>query len=267
MRAKSSCKGFLVLFIKDENALSPFRAPYGGFELDADTNESELNVLVEEILAFCKSKDLKKITIVSHPDCYDPEKSIIIKNVLLKNDFLISTTELNYHLIVDNTGFESKIHSSEKRKLKKCRDMNFSFSSSGNDYHEMYQLIVACRKRKGFPISMNKEEFSKMFESFPDRYIPFTLRDGDKLIATAIGVKVNDHILYNFLPADYEQYLSYSPMVLLKAEMYRYCQDHQITMLDYGIGTAAGIKNEGLIRFKENMGGLMSHKNTYEIML
>ncbi len=114
---------------------------------------------------------------------------------------------------------------------------------------------------------MNAEDFTRMFHDFPDRYSLFVVKDGETTIAAAVGVKVRTDLLYNFLPADHPEYLGYSPVVLLNKGMYEYCRTNGYKIYDLGIATSGGIRNEGLIRFKEHLGGILSHKYSYSIRL
>ena len=257
---------FIRLYRKGEDLISPWRAPFGGPELSSEVTIQYLFDFIKEILEQVKSKGIKKISIVAPPECYDIAKADLLDEVLLHAGFSVSVTELNYHLDTDMGDFEKFVHDSEKRKLNKCFQAGFEFSIEKNpDYKKIHQLISDCRSRKGHPLSMNLEDFEKMFRDFPQQYIPFVVKDKEVTIAAAVGVKVRSDILYNFLPADHPDYLSYSPMVLLNKGMYDYCRQNSFRLYDLGIATSGGIRNEGLIKFKEHIGGKLSHKYSYEI--
>jgi hypothetical protein len=258
-----------IRFYKKENELvSPLRAPFGGLEFSDATALTTLFEFIKEITAKAKTEGYNEITILAQPECYDLTKSDRIDEALIHAGFHVTVTELNYHLDPTLKNFDFSLHKSEKRRLKKCLQAGFEFSIETNpDYTLIHQLISGCRARKGHPLSMNQKDFEKMFEDFSERYILFVVKDKDKIIAVAIGVKVRSDILYNFLPADHEDYLSYSPMVLLNKGIYEYCSNHSYSVYDLGIATANGLRNEGLIKFKEHLGGILSHKYTYKIKL
>jgi hypothetical protein len=259
-------QAFITFFIKDGVALSPCRAPFGSLELKSTITEGELLYFVNHLIDYFKKEGIEKIEIVSYPECYSPHKSLFIHQVLLSAGFKVTVTELNYHLEVDETPFADKIHLSEKRRLKKALQAGFTSEVSTHcDYGSMHRLISECRSRKGYPLSMQSEEFEKMFVQYPGRYLAFCIKDHGKLIATAVGVKVHSELLYNFLPADDIDYKNFSPMIMLTELMYQYCLANNMKLLDLGIGTYKGIRNEGLIKFKEHTGGILSHKYTYGI--
>jgi hypothetical protein len=243
---------------------SPFRAPFGGAEFSEATTEATLVLFWEAICEKAREKGLKGISVVAPPECYD-SKIQRQHQALLQAGFEIQTTELNYHLPVEHE-FKSFLHTSEKRRLQKCEKAGFTYGPEyATDYREIHRLIAACRLRKGFPLSMNEVDFENMFARFPDRYVVFTVRDQGTLIAAAVGVKVRSDILYNFLPGDHPDYLSYSPVVMLNGGMYEYCRQYGIGIYDLGIATAGGVRNEGLIRFKEHLGGQCTPKYSYQI--
>jgi hypothetical protein len=264
---KEAIQIFLRAYEKEGFLISPLRAPFGAFEFSTGTNQEIFYEFVKELLQKVKSMPLKGIKITAAPECYDLAKADLMDEILIHAGFSVSVTELNYHIETTSGVFEEFVHPSEKRRLKKCLNAGFESKVDPNpDYKLIHRLITDCRERKGYPLSMNASDFEKMFQDFPQRYLPFVVKDGTKIIAAAIGVKVRSDILYNFLPADHKDYLDYSPTVLLNKTMYEYCRENHYKLYDLGIATAGGIRNEGLIRFKEHLGGVLSHKYSYEII-
>jgi lipid II:glycine glycyltransferase (peptidoglycan interpeptide bridge formation enzyme) len=75
-------------------------------------------------------------------------------------------------------------------------------------------------------------------------------------------VRTSDKTLYNFYPADSEAWLAYSPMVLLLEFVASWAKERGFEVFDLGIATDNGVRNEGLIRFKQNIGGIETLKYT-----
>ena len=260
------------LFIRfhkiDNEWVSPARAPFGGLEISKQTDIKTAYDFVKEIIEEAKNEHVQKIRISVFPECYNITNADLIDEVLIHAGFQVSITELNFHLSTTSGDFESFIHVSENRRLRKAKQAGFECSIDTNpDLEYIHKLISDCRNRKGHPLSMNLIEFKKMFHDFPERYILFVVKDKELIIAAAIGVIVRSDIMYNFLPADHEDYLNYSPMVLLNEGIYNYCRVGGYKLYDLGIATSGGIRNEGLIKFKEHLGGEMSHKYTYELQI
>ena len=154
--------------------------------------------------------------------------------------------------------------------MKKCKKAAFTFEELSNpDFETIHQLIVKARNRKHFPVSLKLEELKKLFTDFPEEFKLFAVKDQETIIATCVGVIVRENeqdnkgILYYFMPADHSDYLNYSPTTMLVDGLYQYCQQNGFVLLDLGISTSKGIPNEGLIRFKHNLGAVDSHKFSF----
>jgi hypothetical protein len=245
--------------------VSPWRAPFGSFEFGRNFSEKALTEFVHYIDNFVRERKLTDLRITSWPNCYCTwEQSVMLNKVLLENGFKIAVKDHNYHL---ETGapFESFIHVSERGKLNKCKKAGFRFAlGTPDDIVSVHSLISEARERRGYPLSMTRQDYEKMFLQFSDRYILFTLFDQEKLIAAGTGVKVNSKIIYNFLGANDYSYKSYSPMVMLVQGAYEYCMNHGYQIFDLGTTSVNGIINPGLTQFKKYLGGRFSNKVTYQ---
>jgi len=261
-----NCLARCAVFFKDNQAYSPFRAPFGSIELSDNITIQELEYFIEELEKFLRERRATKFKIVSYPECYVPEKASLLNYCLLKQNYSIITAELNYHLsITSSSDIVSVFHDSERRRYKKCMEQGFEVGIERGSYvQEAFELIKKGRESKGIPLSMKLEEFQKLFKEYSQYYLLFTVKDKNKLVAVATGVKVSSEILYYFLPADDAEYKSFSPTVLLIKGMYDYCKENNIRLLDLGIATADAVPNYGLIKFKEHLGGIPSLKYTFQ---
>ena len=256
-------KGRIIVFIDGQSARSPVRAPFGSFEFDQSLKSEDVKKMIAAVDEFCLKQNLKDIRIVSYPHCYATAQSNLLTDAFKNSGYEIQITDLNFHLDTAEI-FEAGLHNSEKRRLKKCISQDFEFKATETpDISSLYNLIKASRDNKGYPVTMTEEELGKIFKKFPGKYVAFFLYDKSKLIAASIGVKVTSEILYHFLPADHIAYKNYSPMVLLIKYIFEYCTQNGYKIFDLGIATAGGVPNEGLIRFKENIGSIRSLKFTF----
>ena len=103
-----------------------------------------------------------------------------------------------------------------------------------------------------------------MFHIHPDHYLLFTVKDGSKIVAMAVSILVNDHILYDFYHADHDDYQGLSPTIMLVEKIYNYCRMKKIRILDLGISSLDGVKNEGLYRFKNRLGAKECSKKVFK---
>ena len=263
---KENCLARCAIFFKDNQAYSPFRAPFGSIEFSNELTLQQLQYFIAELENFLQAKQIVKFKLVNYPECYTAERASLLTYCLLKQGYNTTLAELNYHInVTTEIDLISGFHDSEKRRYKKCVEQGFVASvETEKDITEAFELIKKARVDKGFPLSMKLEEFAKLFKEFPKDYFLFSVRDKDKLVAVATGVRISSNVLYYFLPADAAEYKNYSPTVLLIKGMYDFCLQHNIPILDLGIASANAVPNYGLINFKQHLGGIPSLKYTFE---
>lgn len=249
-------KASLYLFENNNSLFSPLKATFGGIEAEG---EKYGTYLLENLVTWFQEKDLQQIQLALAPECL-PQPRLDYK----KFNFQEHIIDKNYHIPVNDSPFDKNIHSSEKRRLKKCHDAGFTFRKrEAIDLTFVYKFIKDCRKRKGYPMSLSELDFIAMIQAFPSHYTIFSVNDKDTIIALGVTVRLNRHVLYHFYPADHKDYQHYSPSVMLHKGIYLYCQSKNYKIFDLGIATDKGEINEGLTRFKKNLGAISSSKKTY----
>lgn len=253
-----------VFYLQVENGggFSPQRASYGSVETDGQMNEETIHDFIKQSVEVCKKKGLKYISIKHFPDCYAPTNTELVEKVLLKNGFTIIQNTDNQFIELP---FLEQLHSSEKRRLKKCLRAGFEFSEWQNPNPEtIYEFIENNRRQLGYSLSFGLDELKNWLSIFPENYKVFCVNDQSKIIAISLCVKVREDVLYNFCPADDLNYRSYSPAVLLHQGLCAYCQQHNIRILDLGVSLDAdGQPKPSLIRFKEHLGAKICQKKIF----
>lgn len=253
------------LFVEGKQGQSPGQAPFGGIELNADLKLEVLQFFWQGIEEFLQKQSIQQIRIKLYANCYQAENAQVLQYLWLQNGFSIAEHNLNYHLNINNNPLVQRMHTSEKRRLRKCYAQGYTFDICPTpDFELVHRLVSQCRHRKGFPVSISSDALKNLYRQFSEHFILFTLKDQQRIIALATGISVTPEVLYYFLPADDEAYLSYSPMVRLLEGMYNYGQQHGYTILDLGISTEFSQPNHGLINFKKHMGAEASLKLTFE---
>jgi hypothetical protein len=263
-RGSNQVAATFVLYERDGDGVSPCRAPFGGIALDRQVPFDALDRLVKAVDGVARQRGLREIRVVSYPFCYAPEASALLTAGFAANGYAVAFTDLNFHIPVTGEPLEGRMHPSERRRLRKCLRAGLHFAEEPTpDLPHLYGFVADCRRRRGFPVTLDYAGFETLFFRFPNQYRVFTVRDAGRLAALAVGVRVSPGILYYFYPADDPAYQAYSPTVLLLAGLYGYAQSHGYGLLDLGIATDAGRPNPGLIRFKRNMAAEPSLKLTF----
>jgi hypothetical protein len=253
-----------VCSIENGHGLSPYRAPFGSIEFPDTWSQAELAGFVSRIDEQASTLQLSSMRIISYPECYVPTQAALLTPALLAAGYELLFADTTYYIPVSEQPFHERIHRMEQKRLRKFKRAGFKVVQNPSpDMPEHYTLIADTRLRKGYPVSLRKEQFYEMVEHLKAFCKIFSIHDGATLVATAIVIEVSPDILYSFYVADHAAYRSYSPVVALYEAVYTYAQSHQYKILDYGIGTENGIENYTLSAFKRHIGGIPSHKPTF----
>lgn len=252
------------LLIRSSEAYSPLRAPFGSLEFDDNTSIEDIIYFLQELDSWLISEKIEKVFIVSYPYCYNTRHSEMATHCFLKNGYSISEYDMNFHLQISSDNFVRELDPAARRRYAKFKD-KFQFSIEEHpDIDAIYSLIKENREIKGHPVSITPEVLKKLYKSFEEKFKVFLLKDGETLIGSAFGVMVSEDILYYYLAADSYSYKKYSPSAIMIGHIYNYCSQAGISILDLGIATSKSVPNFGLIKFKQNMGGKVSLKLSFE---
>jgi hypothetical protein len=245
---------------------SPYRATFGGVEFNEQVLEKDLFDFLKEVMLYLSDLSIEEIIINSYPEGYLSElQNQKLENCLFRLGFQIKCVEDNYEIRVTDKSFDETIISlNHKRILRNSIKNNFLFKEEFNpNLPKIYAFIERSRVRKSRPMTMSLFQFEEHFKKFSKRFKIFSVYNSEDLMAVCVTVEINDRILYTLYPADAEEYVKKSPLTFLFSGIYKYCQYQKYTILDLGIATDKGVLNEGLARFKKNLGGNLSKKKTY----
>lgn len=244
----------MSIFIENGVAYSPWRMSFGGIVAQENVPYAHLASFVDFVLEFCKQQHIKELQIISYPFSYAPNVSHLCTQIFLQKGFEIIGNELTHFLDIQED-FTKNLHVSARRRLQKCKKNDFRFEHwSSPDLPWVYEFVAKSRQRKNYPITMPYDHFEHTLRSNSDKYLVFVVKKEEEITALTVAIIINSEILYNFYPADSEQYLSFSPTVMLLEGVYRFAQQRGFRIFDLGISTQNSCPNQGLIHFKEKMG-------------
>ena len=243
-------------------AVSGYGATFGSFNLYSTVTQSDLIFFIAEIEKSLNAHGINAIEIKNWPSSYPCSE--LVDSSLYAAGFESSFADINQHINVSSESFNAKISYAERKKLAQSNRQNFTFEQQGiNALAPVYELIVDSRGRKGYPVTMSLEELTSAVKNAPDNYLIFTVSQGSEIIAAAISIVINESTLYNFYHADHVAFRQFSPTVMLVEGIYNFCWENNFSMLDLGISSEKGVLNEGLFKFKQNIGAENSLKHTF----
>lgn len=247
-------------------AFSPFRSPFGSVECHPTVPPDILFEFIRFVEIRLKSKGARTIIIKHYPDAYDERQSIILQTFMLNYGYVISSAEVASVIDIGGDLPEESFHRSEQKRLDKAIQSGLQFRELRiEEFPNVYRFIESCRHEKQYSLSMAMQDLKEVIKRFPDRVALFGVFHHHDCAAASISIRVRDGILYDFYHDHTARFDNVSPVVLLVAGIYEYCQRHQIRLLDLGTSTLpTGQPNFGLLRFKKNLGARFTRKFTFE---
>jgi hypothetical protein len=262
---ESAAAVFQCVTTSGKTWISPPRASFGGIQCDQECTIGEINFLITCISEWITIQGGDTLIVRQSATCYNTKESNLVADCYLMNGFEMTDVYQNLSIKVTSLLYVNQISKAEKRRLSKCKSAGFKCELwLQPDVRTIYDFLNFCRTHKGYPLSMNLDQLAVLANTFPDEVMVFTVKEGEHIISLSVTVKVSRSVMYCFLSASLPSYSAYSPSVLLIHTLYDFCQKADISVLDLGTSLDHhGMEKAGLIRFKENMGGLRSSKVTF----
>jgi len=259
-----SVGAIIYIHIDDTIASSPLRSTFGSYEISRELPAIILFQFLEFVDSRLKAKGVTKFILKEPPSSYYPNRSALLHTFLFNLGYQVSDAEVSAVIHVSENSFQSYPDSSERRRLRQCHDAGLQVKQLSHDsLGDVYLFILACRKQRGYSLSMTLSELKTAVNRFKDNYLLFGVFKEEQLVAASIAVQVRKNILYNFYPAHAKEFDHLSPVVFLMEGMYKFCQLNKIDLLDLGTSAIEGKPNFGLIDFKLRLGARPSTKLTF----
>ncbi len=259
-----------AFFIRQDEAVSPYSAPFGSIEFVDSLSDAVLDDFLFSLIQTARRLGASVMRLRHYPHCYAPQQTERLVAMATKHHFRLVENNTAFFLpITPIDAFDTIITPAERRRLRKCRAAGFQFIHwQTPDINEVTNFIRRTRQQQGYPLTIAPGQLIHLLHKFPNEFPVFGIIDGSQLTAIAIAVHVRHDILYNFLPASDSAYSTFSPMVMLMDGMYGFCQQQHINLFDLGVSLDADKRPKpGLMRFKRSLGAQESPKFTFEKML
>lgn len=250
--------------LEDGVLISLPKASFGSFQFSDDITDQWLAWFLDQIEQELRELTIDRVLIRAYPDAYAPVNASRQSRLLKEHGYHRAYTDTSFHIDLTKD-FAGGLKESEFARLRSLKNKGFMAELwERPDPEEVYRLLLSSRKARGYPMTMAPDDFARVFDRSPSIYKVFRVTSGDCMVAAGVTVHVNDRILYSFYVGESPGYRKYSPVVGLIASMARYGLERGYSLFDLGIATDKGALNEGLARFKINMGGIPSDKPMFE---
>jgi hypothetical protein len=241
--------------------LIPGRLTFGGFLPEdrkaVSQNEARelVNVLMAEMSAGVK-------LIWKLPPQYFLPEIFISQNELIDSTHFREVLDLNQHINV-NDWQSNDMSKGNRKKVRQAVSAGMNLKQATvEDIPKCYEVLFLNRKAIGARVTMKLTEILDAVVNFPSIYKVKYLELGEDVAAMCLTVEIETKVRYVLYWADNLSLRNYSPIALLSQKLVEEARDDGLNFLDLGISSNNGLLNEGLYRFKKNLGAVTSTKKT-----
>ncbi|TLV00958.1 GNAT family N-acetyltransferase [Dyadobacter luticola] len=254
---------------QDEHGIwnSPPKAPFGGIVIEKRCSGSELEFFLNCIKKWLSMCSHGKLIVKAAPAFYNQSLHDLLHHCYINTGFVPIRTLANHFIFPKKPNFYDIIRQNERRRLKKAQKAGFQAKFlTGVSPEVIVAFLLKCHRGNNYCLSMQPAQLQNLLAQFPNHFLVFGAYNQEKLIALAVMVRVNMDTLSYYTSAFLPEYRSFSPMVLVMDHIYGFCRQNHISMLDLGTSLDhEGNYKPSLARFKENIGGEVCPKITYEL--
>ena len=235
---------------------SPNEATFGGIFVSGEFSE-KFNSIIPKLVDFIYSEYGAKSFSVLLPSSHLYDSAGLETNATLPQ-FLtkIIFKDLNFAVNL-RTWSEDNLSKGNKKKLRQCRELGITTRElERSEITRAYELIAENRKRLGINPSISLDSLLVLVDRFPNYYKVYGTYHKCNLIAAAIVVETHHENNYVYMWGHVATYENYSPVVSLFVFLVEASRHSGYKFLDLGVSSSKGIINEGLVRFKMNLGAI-----------
>ncbi len=235
---------------------SPNEATFGGIFVNGE-NSQRNSFIIPKLVDFIHSEYGAKSFSILLPSSHlynsdGMETNSTVPVFLTKTIF----EDLNFAVNL-RTWSENDLSKGNRKKLRQCRELGITTRELEKfEVINAYELIAENRKRLGVIPSISLDSLLALLDRFPTYYKVYGTYLKSELIAAAMVVETHRENNYVFMWGHVETFENYSPVVSLFVFLVEASRQSGYKYLDLGTSSSKGIVNEGLVRFKMNLGAI-----------
>ncbi|OYU85090.1 MAG: hypothetical protein CFE24_03780 [Flavobacterium sp. BFFFF2] len=263
-KSEKVCCGISV-GIRNGNVLSPFSAPFGGFEaIQPDVYVKQLIEATQLLQSWTIQKGFHSLKITLPPTIYGNDW--ISKQVAAFSETRLDVEciDINYHInTFQSTGqYQDSLRRNARKNLNRALASDLFFEKVSSERYEMvYEIIANNRAQRVFPLRLSFEQIQQTIQVVNASF--FLVSHLQTPIASALVFEVSPTIHQVVYWGDLLEFSQFKPMNFLSFKLFDYFSVQGIHLLDIGPSTEHGKLNIGLGDFKESIGCKLSEKYTF----
>ncbi|MFI2130107.1 hypothetical protein ACH434_08580 [Lysinibacillus fusiformis] len=259
---------------KQNVALSPYGASFGGFVCKDDVSFLEIHSYLQLLIDYFKQFNISKITLTFPPRNYFKTQNIIdnINSGLAQVGFLLESEYITSIVDFRNMELMDLFHSSARRKYVNAQNSKISMKIVENkDNVELgifYKMLEDTLKIHNASPTHTFEELVYLFDKCQDRIKLFLAKKDSNYLAGIVLFLVTPSTALAFYNARNLEENDPNSLTFLFAETIEWLKARNYSFLDLGTTQKIGVPlNKGLFQFKDSLGStsVLREKWTIEI--
>jgi hypothetical protein len=252
----------IILGVRDNILLSPFSAPFGGFEnLNKEIKLNQIDDALNCLNSWAISNKFIGIKITLPPIFYNTNFLSKVSNCLYRSGYENVSLDINYQFNTEklDDNYIDSIWHNARRNLKTGIKSELSFEKlDNNDGEKAYNIIAKNREQRGFPLRMKWAQIQQTISIISADF--FIVKKETTIIASAIVFHVSKDVVQIIYWGDLPDYSKLKTMNFLAYEIFKFYKETGVKVVDIGPSTEDSLPNFGLCEFKESIGCDLSLK-------
>jgi hypothetical protein len=239
------------------------KSTFGGPFFSDVASSDDIKKVLNQAEQFAR-ENLKRVMLVRcAPELYHIRNATINKEAFEASGYQIQVEDVDYSLLVKHH-YMQNVHRSKQKIVREAFSGRYAYRWLTLDYFKQsYEQWSDTRIRKGYVMSMSYEESKRMFLDFSSEYQIFGVLMDEKLLASALIIKISPSIWYVMYWGDEVSVRNNSPITSLITALYREAFSANVALLDLGTASHHGILNEGVSFFKTTLGAIPNKMITW----
>jgi hypothetical protein len=207
-----------------------------------------------------KLKEIKLPPSYFYPEIFEPQLNFFLDKY--PNNFIFET---NNHVNLSNWNF-SKLSHGNRKKIKQFANQNGKVRKAElREYAFCIDLLIQNRKNLGTNLSLSKNTILDLMTNLPDFYTFYLAEIDSRICSVALLVSLDEFVNYVLYWGDNLEFRHLSPVTSLFEELVKISISSHKLYLDLGISSLNGEINEGLYKYKKNLGSEDSKKYIFKL--
>ena len=246
---------------------SPYGGSVGGLVLPLEHNASTTLRLVSSLENYASNLKLAGVEMRIAPNIYDRCPNDELSFALMASGFTLAGRWLSHIITLPLDPGEVLNQLSNRRRsyVRSALNQGLEMTVAGPDYlSSFYRILEENRAKHSARPTHTLAELERIFQLTPDRVKLFVCKWQGEIIAGTLVFELNDRVAYSFYPCHDQRFERYRPAAVVTVSVAQYYAGHGFRYLDLGPTTFDDLTlNEGLARFKGEMGGVGFCRDTW----